>query len=256
MTVPADSGPEEKRMPLTGHLEELRGCLLRVVWAVLGATLLAYLFSDFLIGWLKRPLDEELFFFSPTEAFWVTMKVSFIAGVFVSMPVILYQAWRFISPGLLPKERRYALPFVILGCVFFLLGLLFCYFIVFPFALNFLVEFGNERGLRAMFSVGLYTDFQLKLLLAFGVIFELPLVITLLAKLGLVTPRFLSRQRPYAVLINAVMAAVLTPTADVFNMMLMMVPLLLFYELGILGARLFGRKQQQPEVAEETGSRA
>ena len=238
-------------MPITGHLGELRSRLIKVVWTFLGAVIVAYFFSDTLIGWLKRPLKGDLYFFSPTEAFWMTMKVSFVSGFFLSLPVIFYQGWRFISPGLFLRERRFALPVVILGNFFFALGLAFCYFVVFPFALNFLVNFGVDRGLTSMFSIGLYMDFQLKLLLAFGVIFELPLVITILAKMGLITPQFLVRQRRYAVLVNAIVAAILTPTSDLFNMMLMMVPLLVFYEMGILGARLFGRKQAPKEGENE-----
>jgi sec-independent protein translocase protein TatC len=164
--------------------------------------------------------------------------------------VALYQIWRFVSPGLLAHERRLAAPFVLLGCLFFVLGLAFCYFVVAPFALNFLVGFGLQQGLKPVFSIGLYIDFLLKFLLAFGLVFELPLAITVLAKLGLVTPQFLSRQRRYAILVNAILAAILTPTTDVFNMMLMMVPLLVFYELGIWGARLFGRKPIRAGVAE------
>jgi sec-independent protein translocase protein TatC len=248
--------PEDVRMPITGHLGELRSRLFKVIWTALGGTALAYAGSDVLIGWLKRPLASDLYFFSPTEAFWVTMKVSFFAGIFLSMPVILYQLWRFVSPGLLPRERRLALPIVLIGTLFFVLGLLFCYFIVTPFALQFLVGFGVQQGLKPVFSIGLYMDFVLKFLLAFGVIFELPLAVTILAKLGLVTPQFLARQRRYAVLVNAILAAVLTPTSDIFNMMLMMVPLMIFYELGILGARFFGRRPVSSGAAEEAGSKA
>jgi sec-independent protein translocase protein TatC len=243
-------------MPITGHLEELRSRLLRVVWALLVGMALAYTVSDDLVGWLKRPLAADLYFFSPMEAFWVTIKVSFFAGIFLSLPVALYQIWRFVSPGLLSHERRLAAPFVLLGCLFFVAGLAFCYFVVAPFALNFLVGFGVQQGLKPVFSIGLYIDFLLKFLLAFGLVFELPLAITILAKLGLVTPQFLSRRRRYAILVNAILAAILTPTTDVFNMMLMMVPLLIFYELGIWGARLFGRKPIRSGVAEEAKGEA
>lgn len=247
---------EEARMPITGHLGELRSRLLKVVWTLIGGTVLAYAGSDILIGWLRRPLAADLYFFSPVEAFWVAMKVSFFGGLFLSLPVILYQVWRFVAPGLLPNERRLVLPFVLIGCLFFISGLLFCYFVVAPFALTFLVGFGTQQGLKPIFSVGLYMDFLLKFLLAFGVAFELPLVITVLAKLGLVTPQFLARHRRYAILVNAILAAILTPTTDVFNMMLMMVPLLLFYELGIWGARFFGRKPLRSEMTKqaETGA--
>lgn len=243
-------------MSVTGHLQELRVRLFKIVSAVLAAMVGSYFLSDRLIAWLRRPLGVDLYFFSPTEAFWVTMKVSFFAGLFLALPVILYQTWRFISPGLLPGERRLAVPFVVLGCLFFLSGLLFCYFVVAPFALGFLVGFGVDQGLKPFFSIGLYFDFLLKFLLAFGVVFELPVIITVMAKLGMVTPQFLARQRRYAVLVNAVLAAILTPTADIFNMMLMMVPLLLFYELGILGARIFGRKKSRPGVREGAGNAA
>jgi sec-independent protein translocase protein TatC len=254
MTAFRTGPPEESRMPITGHLEELRSRLIKVIWTLLGGMVLAYAVSDSLMGWLKRPLAADLYFFSPTEAFWMAMKVSFFAGLFLSLPVILYQIWRFVAPGLLPHERRLALPFVLIGCLFFVMGLLFCYFVVAPFALTFLVGFGMRQGLKPVFSIGLYMDFLLKFLLAFGLIFELPLVITVLAKLGLVTPQFLARHRRYAVLVNAIVAAVLTPTSDVFNMMLMMVPLLLFYELGIWGARVFGRKPSAAEMVSDAGS--
>ncbi|HEY5649008.1 MAG TPA: twin-arginine translocase subunit TatC [Nitrospiria bacterium] len=243
--------PGEVKMPMTGHLAELRSRLLKVVWCILGASVVAYFFSDRLIALLKHPLAGDLYFFAPIEPFWVTLKVSFFAGLFLSFPFSLFQLWRFIAPGMLPGERRYALPFVILGSLFFILGLMFCYFIVFPFALNFLVTFGINQGLDSMLSIGRYMDFMLKFLLAFGLVFELPLTITLLARLGIVTAAGLSRYRHYAILGNALLAAILTPTGDIFNMMLMMGPLILFYELGILGARFFGRKPRVETTMEE-----
>lgn len=256
MTTVRDSSDEASRMPITGHLGELRSRLIKVVWTVLGGMVLAYGVSDVLIGWLNRPLAAELYFFSPTEAFWVTIKVSFFAGLFLSLPVVLYQFWKFVSPGLHPHERRLAVPFVLVGCLFFILGLTFCYFVVAPFALKFLVGFGMQQGLKPLFSIGLYMDFLLKFLLAFGLVFELPLVLTLLAKLGLVTPQVLARNRRYAILLSAILAAVLTPTTDVFNMMLMMVPLVLFYEFGIWGARFFGRKPVRSGMAGEARGEA
>lgn len=242
-------------MPLTGHLGELRIRLLRSLIAVAIAMAGTYGFSNVLIDAMAGSAQADLVFLSPTEAFWTTLKVSFFSGLAVALPFILFEVWRFISPGLLPKERRHALPFVVLGVIFFAAGVGFCYFVALPFALNFLVSFGVDQGLKPLFSVGLYIDFYLKFLLAFGIIFELPIAIVLLAKLGLVTPEGLSKFRRYAVLGNAVFAAILTPTADLFNMMLMMIPLMLFYEMGILGARLFGRSRKQP-VDEEAEGRA
>jgi sec-independent protein translocase protein TatC len=241
--------PDERRMPLSGHLEELRGRLFKSLAAVGVGMLLTYSFSDELIRWLRQPGVTELVALSPVEAFWTTLKVSFFSGLAVSLPFVLWQVWKFVSPGLTPRERRYALPFVVLASVFFALGIVFCYGVVLPFAVKFLTQFGVERGITPLFSVGMYVDFSLKFLLAFGLIFEMPLALTLMSRLGLITPRFLAKNRRYAVLVNAVLAAVLTPTTDVFNMMLTMLPLMVFYELGILGARLFG-KTDRPMAGE------
>jgi sec-independent protein translocase protein TatC len=236
--------PDERRMPLSGHLGELRGRLFKSLGAVGVGMLLTYSFSDELIRLLRQPGVTELYSLSPVEAFWTTLKVSFFSGLAVSLPFVLWQVWKFVSPGLTPRERRYSLPFVVLASIFFALGVLFCYEVVLPFAVRFLVRFGTERGITPLFSIGMYVDFSLKFLLAFGLIFELPLALTLLSRLGLITPRFLAKNRRYAVLVNAVLAAVLTPTTDVFNMMLTMLPLMIFYELGILGARLFGKTEK------------
>jgi len=248
---------EQKEMPLTSHLAELRQRLIKCLIALGIGFVVSFYFVDHLLTWLKRPSPAQLYFLTPIEAFWMSLEISFFAGLFLSLPVILYQLWKFIAPGLLSHERKYVVPFLLLGTLFFAVGLLFCYFIVLPFALNFLVGYGTEMGLKPLLSIGSYVDFLLKFLLAFGLAFELPLAITLLARMGLMTPEFLSRNRKYAILINAILAAVLTPTPDVFNMMLLMIPLVLLYELGILGARLFGRKRSAAAVMEsEVGGKA
>jgi sec-independent protein translocase protein TatC len=163
--------------------------------------------------------------------------------------LVLYQTWRFIAPGLYRSERRYGAVFVLASYVFFFLGLAFCGLVALPFALKFLIGFGLERGLKPMISAGMYVDFTLKFYLAFGLIFEVPLAVTLGSRMGLVTPAFLTRNRRYALLVNAIVAAVLTPTSDLFNMALMLVPLILLYEVGILGARLFGRRKPVAKAA-------
>jgi sec-independent protein translocase protein TatC len=243
-----DSNTKDFRMPLTGHLEELRNRLLKALGAIGIGMVLTYSFSDRIIALLKKPGLTDLYSLHPAEAFWTTLKVSFFSGLLVALPFVLLQVWRFVSPGLLQKERRSSLPFVMLAYLFFIFGTLFCYIVVLPFALDFLTGFGIKQGIEPMFSIGMYVDFCIKFLLAFGLIFELPLALVLLSRLGLVTPGFLARNRRYAILINAILAAFLTPTTDVFNMMLTMLPLILFYELGILGAKVFGRK---PPIATE-----
>lgn len=230
----------DAKMPFMLHLAELRK---RIIWSVvaIGLGFLAtFQFADRIIKFVARPLEFQPVFLAPTEAFWVSMKVAMIAGLFLALPVVLYQVWAFVSPGLLPHERRYALPFVIIGTIFFAGGGAFAHWVVIPFAVKFLVGFGEARGLTPMISVGNYVDFILKFTLAFGLVFETPLAITLAARMGLVTPQFLAKNRKYAVLINFVIAAILTPTPDAFNMLLMAGPLLVLYEVGILAARVFG----------------
>jgi sec-independent protein translocase protein TatC len=204
-----------------------------------------YLVSERLIGWLARPVTAPLVFISPAEAFWANLKVAFMGGVLLGLPVVLYQVWKFIEPGLYPVERKYGGVFVLAAFLLFVLGMAFCAFVVFPFTIGFLMTY-KTAGLSPMLSVGTYVDFAVKFFLAFGAVFELPPVITLLARLGVVTPQRLAANRKYAVLGAFVVAAILTPTPDVFNQCLMVVPLLVLYELGILSARWFGRRAGPP----------
>ncbi len=175
-------------------------------------------------------------------------------GLGLSLPLILYHFWRFVSPALYRGERRYAVIFMALSMLLFALGFLFCGYVALPFALKFLVGFGVDRGIQPLISVGRYVDFTLKFYLAFGLVFQVPLAVTLLSRMGLMTPRTLSKNRKYAFLINAVLAATLTPTSDIFNMMLMLLPLTILYEIGILGARLFGSRRDP--MATEVGGHA
>jgi sec-independent protein translocase protein TatC len=176
-----------------------------------------------------------------TESFWVNMKVALIAGLFLVLPVVLYEVWAFIAPGLLPHERRFAIPFVVISTGLFALGATFALAVVIPFAVQFLASY-KTGNMLVQFTLTRYVDFVLKFTLAFGLVFELPLAMTLAARLGLVTPAFLSQNRKYAILINFVIAAVLTPTPDAFNQLLMAAPLCLLYEAGIVAARVFGRR--------------
>jgi sec-independent protein translocase protein TatC len=232
---------EGARMPFLAHLGELRQRLMISLVAVGVGFAGTFYFSDRLIAWLARPLEPvKLAFLEPTEPFWVNMKVALVAGAFLVLPVILYQLWAFIAPGLLPHERRFALPFVVLSTVCFAIGATFALTVVVPFAVKFLVGYKTEH-LVPQISVNRYVDFVLKFTIAFGLVFEMPLALTLASRLGLITPEFLARNRKYAILINFVIAAVLTPTPDAFNQVLMAGPLCLLYEAGIWAARLFGR---------------
>jgi len=242
--------PAGEQMSFFDHLAELRQRILWSLAGVLVGLVVALNFTDRLMKFVRRPFEvavpgTKLVFLAPAEAFWVYMKVALIAGVVLAMPFVLYQVWAFVSPGLLSHERRYALPFVVIGTLFFLMGAAFALLVVIPFAVRFLVTFPGP-DLTPMISIGAYVDFVLKFTLAFGAVFELPLAITLAARLGLVTPQFLAKHRKYAILINFILAAILTPTPDIFNQCLMAVPLCLLYEVGILAARIFGGR---PKVA-------
>jgi sec-independent protein translocase protein TatC len=196
-----------------------------------------------LLRQLAPPPPQKLQVIDVTEAFWVNMKVALVAGAFLVLPVLLYEVWAFIAPGLLAHERRFALPFVVLSTLCFAIGATFALAVIVPFAVNFLAEFKTPESVLVQWSLNRYVDFTLKMTGAFGLVFELPLALTLGARMGLVTPEFLSKNRKYAVLICALAAAILTPTPDAFNMMLMMGPMYLLYEIGIQCARVFGRRR-------------
>jgi len=230
-------------MPFTGHLKEFRQRLiLSLVVLVLSASL-AFYFSADLLALIKRPLDAQLIFLSPAEAFWSDLKVSLFFGFLCAFPVILFEFWKFVSPGLLASEKGILFPFFSIGLFFFYGGISFCYFLALPFALEFLIAYGRDAGIEPLISVSMYVDFNLKMLIAFGLIFELPLIMVILSMMGFLTPDFLSKNRKYAVLGAFVIAAIATPTPDMFNQLVMALPLILLYEVGIITVRLFGGRR-------------
>jgi sec-independent protein translocase protein TatC len=248
-------------MPLTEHLSDLRKRIFLSLFSIGVLFLVCFSYSEELFGVLTLPLKADvkvsvarpflqitekpaasLVFLAPAEAFWMNLKVAFIASLVLSLPVIFLQFWKFISPGLLPKEKKYFLPFLFFSTLLFTIGAVFCFLFVLPFSMTFLLGYKTAH-MTPMLSVGNYVDFCLKFILAFGVIFELPLVIIFLTRFGIVTPATLAHHRKYAVLMAFVMAAVLTPTPDAFNQILMSVPIILLYEIGILLSRIMWRKE-------------
>lgn len=241
-------------MPISGHLQELRSRLIRSVLILSLFFGAAFYFSDSLLFLLKRPLHAELVFLSPAEAFWADLKVSLFVGFLAALPVILFELWQFVAPGLLPNERGSLLPFLIVSTLLFFAGMAFCYLIALPFALDFLIDYGRRSGITPQISVSMYIDFNLKFLLGFGLVFELPLVMLFLSKIGLLTPAFFTRNRKYAILLAFFIAAVLTPTPDIFNQCVMAIPLIILYEIGVLVVRIFGssvslRKEEPEEMS-------
>ncbi|MBF0378433.1 MAG: twin-arginine translocase subunit TatC [Desulfamplus sp.] len=252
---------EEDRLPFTEHLSELRDRLIRCFIAVFVGFIVAYFFKERLFDILNAPLvkvmgsETKMIFTGLPEAFFTYMKLSFLAGIVLATPVLFYEFWMFISPGLYRDEKKFLIPAIFLSLFFFIAGSSFGYFVVFPYGFEFLLSFASEN-IQSMPSMKEYLSFSSKMLLAFGFVFELPLVLTLMARMGLVTVEFLKKNRKYAVLIIFIVAAIITPGPDVISQVMMAVPLMFLYELSILGAKLFGKRHdtKDGEQEEEQGN--
>jgi sec-independent protein translocase protein TatC len=245
-------------MPLTAHLEELRWRIVKAFVAVMITFVGCYWYSDLVFEFLTKPLigvgDAHLQLIGTgiTEAFFTRLKVSLIAAVFAASPAIFYQAWGFIAPGLVERERRTAIPFVLAATVFFVSGAAFCYILVFPVGYAFFLEEYANIGVAPQIRISEYLSFASRLLLAFGITFEMPVLTFFLARLGLVDHRMLIKWARYAVVVVFIVAAVLTPGPDVASQMLMAAPLLVLYVLSIGVAYLFGRRPKPAEDEAES----
>src|SRR6058998_491879 len=234
----------DDKMPFMEHLGELRTRIMRSLFWLLGGTFIALFRAEQITDYLARPVTKlgyKLVFTAPAEAFWVQMKVALIVGLFISAPGILWQVWAFVAPGLHEQEKKYAVPFVIIGSLMFIAGGAFSLFVVTPYAIQFLLSYARP-GLTPMITLQNHIDYLLKFTLAFGAVFELPLALTILARVGIVNAKMLAKNRKYAILGAFIAGAVLTPTPDAFNQTLMAGPLILLYEVGIICARVFGRR--------------
>ncbi|MBN2139743.1 MAG: twin-arginine translocase subunit TatC [Desulfovibrionaceae bacterium] len=247
-----EPSPEDAPMSLMGHLGELRKRLLFSVIALAVGFVACYGFSERLFDILILPMagvlhDSHFQYTSPPEAFFTYLKVSFVAGFFVVSPYIFYQVWSFVSPGLYRHERKWIVPIAVFSALFFVCGALFGYFIVFPFGFEFFASFSSDK-IQFIPKLNEYTSFSLRLLFAFGLVFELPLFIFFLARLGVVSSKALRKQRKYAILCAFILAAILTPP-DPFTQTLMAGPLVILYELGIWVAYFFGKEKDRREEA-------
>ena len=269
-----------KVMSLVEHLTELRIRLIRCFIALVIGMGVAWNFSTDLLTFVEKPLtghtylvelkakvyeavrkrypsvydryklgsdltpvskeDRKLNYSAPLEPFFVQIKISMIAGAILALPVILHQLWLFVAPGLTRKEKQMVLPFVTAGTVSFCIGALFFLVIIWPVIINFSLSYEAE-GLRSWFNLTAYIDFCLRLILIFGLVFELPVVAAILARVGLITSQFLARQRKFAVLASAIVAAF---HADLITMCVVWIPLYLMYEVSIWVARIFARKRR------------
>ncbi len=247
---------EQAKMPLIQHLEELRTRLLICFLAVGVGFVVSYFFSRQIFELLIRPWvnampagqPAKLIYTAPHEAFFVYMKVSFIAGTLLAIPVILWQLWGFVAPGLYAKEKKYVLPVMFCSCFCFVSGVAFGYLVVIPVAFRFFASFSSEY-ITPMLRTTEYLAFANKMLLCFGLAFELPVFAFFLAKLGVLNADLLKRKRKWAVVCILIAAAVLTPSPDIVSQLLMALPLLVLYEASVWIVYFFGgsrSKEVQP----------
>jgi sec-independent protein translocase protein TatC len=247
---PADEEAPDASLPkmsFLDHLEELRKRLIVSIIAIFVAFLACWNYADKIYEWVQEPLtkflppgDQKLAYTHLTEPFMVYMKVAFFAAIFAASPIIMWQVWRFISPGLYKRERRYAAPFIILATFFFLLGGYFGYRVLLPGACAFFVQTGQK--FKQMIKIDEYFSFASTIMLASGVVFETPILIFFLARLGIVTPQFLLRKSKWAIVLSFIIAAILTPSPDMVNQTMLAVPMIGLYFLGVGVAYVFAKR--------------
>ncbi|MCX8021796.1 MAG: twin-arginine translocase subunit TatC [Syntrophorhabdaceae bacterium] len=239
----------DEKQPFVAHLKELRDRILVCVIALAIAFVVIFYFKERLFEILMQPFvkvmpEKSSFIFTyVTEAFLTYFKMSIVAAIFVTSPVILYEFWMFVSPGLYENEKRYALPFIVFGSLCFILGAIFCYFVVMPYLYRFFVSYASEFVIPMPDLKG-YMSLTLRMLIIFGLIFELPLIAFFLSRIGLINHRLLSSKRRYAILAIFILSAIITPP-DVTSQILLAIPLWGLYELSIIITRFFGRKVKE-----------
>lgn len=231
----------EPKVTLIEHLEELRSRVIKSVISVIIVSSLVYSFVDEILTNLVKPVGR-LVFIAPHEAFIAKIKISFFVGLLLSSPFVIYEIWKFISSGLKPNERKYIVIFGPLSFLFFFLGAFFGYFVVVPVGIRFLLGFSTDV-MTPMITVSGYISFVGVLILSLGLIFELPLIILFLTKIGLITPKYLSSRRRHAIVLIFIVAAILTPP-DVITQFLMALPLLVLYEISIIFSKFVYQKRR------------
>ncbi len=253
---PGDADPDDNssagRMSFLDHLDELRKRLVRTVLGILAGFLIAFAFIKYIFEFIMLPLQQvlpeggKLVYTEPAEAFFLYMKIAALAGLVLATPFTLTQVWLFISPGLFRHEKRFAIPFVVFSTMFFIVGALFSHYAVFPLAWKFFAGFSTDY-MEFLPKIGPVFSLYVKMLLAMGIVFQLPTLIFFLARLGLVTPKFLIKNTKYAILIIFIIAAILTPSADPVTQTAMAVPMIMLYGLSILIAHVFRKRSLDDE---------
>ena len=247
-----DEEPNGGRMSFLDHLDELRRRLIICVASIVVGFVVSFAFIGRIFEFMMRPLQQvlpeggRLIYTEPAEAFLLYMKVAALIGLLLALPVIMLQIWLFVAPGLYSNEKRLAIPFVLFSTLFFLGGALFSHFFVFPWAWKFFAGFSTDY-MQFMPRIGPVFALYVKMALAMGVVFEMPTLVFFLARVGVVTPRFLVRNTKYAILVIFIVAAVMTPGPDVVSQALMAGPMVVLYGISILVAWAF-QKRRDPDV--------
>lgn len=230
----------DKPLDLTQHLKELRTRIIKSIFFIIFFSLVTYNYKSYILPFLTKPVGK-LIFIAPQEAFITQIKVALFGGLFLASPFVLYQIWKFISVALKPKEKKYALIFGIISFVFFILGSIFGFFVIVPIGIKFLLGFATDL-VTPEITIGRYISFIGGLTFIFGIIFELPLILMFLTKVGIVTPEFLSKKRRESIVLVIIAAAIFTPP-DIITQILMALPLILLYELGIFFSKVGYKKR-------------
>lgn len=250
---PATPEPEgEVRLSFLDHLRELRKRIFRaLIGIVVGMAVTGYWVETIFHHLMQPVLDSlpekqrALHYTSYIEPLMVYLKVALYGGIFVAVPWVLFQLWQFIAPGLYRKEKKLVVPFLVSGTALFYLGAAFCYWVIMPAAFPAMAAIAGDAALSPVLTMSEQLSLVLGMLLGFGVVFELPVVIAFLAMIGVVTAEMLAKYRRIAIVVNTTIAAIITPTGDPLNLALMAVPMILFYEIGIVLARILGRRRAQ-----------
>jgi sec-independent protein translocase protein TatC len=238
--MPEQGDKVRREMTLVGHLGELRRRIVISILAVVAGTIVAYIYVDELMKFVTAPAGK-LYFMSPAEGFFAFLKLAVFAGVMLSLPIILWQVWAFVAPALTSGEKKWAFIMVPGAAILFFTGIAFAYLLVWPAAVKFFLGFGSE-SLQPMLSLGQYLSFLLSFILPFGIIFNLPLGLLVLAKMGIISSKFLAKQRRMMILVAFIVGGIITPTPDVFSQTMMAIPILVLYEASIWAVRILLRK--------------
>jgi sec-independent protein translocase protein TatC len=240
--------PKSVEMPFLEHIEELRQRLIKVIATILITSIVAYVFSDTVVNYFVKPAGT-VYFRNPTGAFSIRIKVSLFMGLAAAIPVIIYHFWKFVIPGLYAREVKFLIPVTLFGTIFFFGGASFCFFLVIPAAMQILQAFGTD-AVKPLIDVSDYFSFVFWMCVAFGGVFELPIVAYFLGKIGLITARTLRKGRRIAIVLIVIAAGIITPTPDAFNQMMLAVPLYVLYEISILVVRFTGKRKDEDAVTQ------